>query len=324
MIRLYTWLSATTAITTCLIFNGTALAEIAISAARVNEGQLVLKGTTAPNAQITLDGGVARTTASATGAFDFGKLYYVPSSCMVELTSPGQTTVYTKVRSCSTLSLQSSGAWNNTSSYVPNDLVTHKGSTYRARQAVPGNVVPGPTTSSYWELFSASGMTGPTGPAGATGSTGPAGPAGATGSTGPAGPGGANGSRGPAGPRGGRGSVGPAGPSFILGQVQNLTPTSSVYVGQVGVTGASPSEVEFVVPVGTTFTSIWCAANLPVASFGVQMFRNGNLEYLGCGATGATGPIQGSGSVTTNVGDRVSFYVQNYGGSSTTISWGIK
>ena len=59
------------------------------------------------------------------------------------------------------------------------------------------------------------GVTGPTGPTGATGVTGPTGPTGATGVTGPTGPTGATGATGPTGPTGATGATGTDGAAGI-------------------------------------------------------------------------------------------------------------
>jgi hypothetical protein len=88
------------------------------------------------------------------------------------------------------------GEWNATTTYEPNDLVTHAGSTWRAKLTSKGI---GLGNTAYWEKFASKGDTGARG---ATGATGPAGPKGATGPQGPTGAQGATGPQGPTGPQG--------------------------------------------------------------------------------------------------------------------------
>lgn len=225
--NLRTAFAFTTALSACLLIGDAALAAIKVNKAKINEGKIVLQGVTEPNAVVTLDGGVAKATADSTGLFNFGSLFYVPASCMVQLTSPGQTTVYTKVGSCQTVSLEAVGAWKNAESYAPNDLVTYEGSTYRARIAVPSNVVPGADTSKYWEVFSARGAQGAQGPQGLRGPRGIAGVDGVAGATGPTG---AIGSTGPTGPTGANGSTGPTGAAGLFaGQIDLTAATAGYY-----------------------------------------------------------------------------------------------
>jgi microcystin-dependent protein len=71
-------------------------------------------------------------------------------------------------------------------------------------------------SASEWlsrERSTVCGVTGPTGPGGASGPSGPTGPSGASGPTGPTGPMGASGPSGPTGPSGASGPTGPSGPS---------------------------------------------------------------------------------------------------------------
>jgi hypothetical protein len=95
-----------------------------------------------------------------------------------------------------------------------------------------------------YALFSASGNTGPQGPAGATGPQGPTGPAGATGAQGPIGLTGATGATGPQGPIGLTGATGPigltgpagaTGPQGPIGLTGPAGPTGAT--GPIGATG---------------------------------------------------------------------------------------
>jgi hypothetical protein len=93
------------------------------------------------------------------------------------------------------------GAWIGTTTYQPNDLVIHVGSTWRAK-LTNKNRAPN-THPAFWEKFAAQGAAGAKGATGATGPQGPAGP------QGPKGDKGASGATGPQGPQG------PAGPNTV-------------------------------------------------------------------------------------------------------------
>ena len=104
------------------------------------------------------------------------------------------------------------GRWNAATKYHRNDLVTHQGSTWRARRTSL-NRVPG-LRPAFWEKLAARGIRGPAGQAGAQGpkgEPGPVGPAGPQGDPGPQGPQGAAGPQGPQGPQGLQGEPGGAG-----------------------------------------------------------------------------------------------------------------
>src|SRR4029079_19747153 len=70
------------------------------------------------------------------------------------------------------------GAWSNATKYQPDALVTLAGQTYRANLT---NTNKQPTNTTYWELFAAKGLTGPTGAQGPQGETGVQGAHGAAG-----------------------------------------------------------------------------------------------------------------------------------------------
>jgi len=78
------------------------------------------------------------------------------------------------------------GPWDIAKTYHVDDLVTHKGSTWRAKRTSLHKAPP--THPDDWEQFAAKGSRGPTGPKGATGDTGPQGPQGLQGLQGPPGP----------------------------------------------------------------------------------------------------------------------------------------
>src|SRR4051812_32825546 len=95
-------------------------------------------------------------------------------------------------------------AWNSSTTYHANDVVSFGGSSYLALTAST-NVAPD-TDPAKWGRLPRAGARGATGPAGAAGAQGPSGPTGATGSTG---------ATGPAGPTGPQGATGPTGPIGI-------------------------------------------------------------------------------------------------------------
>jgi hypothetical protein len=67
------------------------------------------------------------------------------------------------------------GAWVSGGSYLPNDVLTNAGATYRCKASInPSNTAPG-SDSAHFELWAAVGATGPQGAIGPQGSQGPAG-----------------------------------------------------------------------------------------------------------------------------------------------------
>jgi hypothetical protein len=107
------------------------------------------------------------------------------------------------------------GPWSNTATYHRDDLVSHLGSTWRAR-FTNVNKTPG-LAPQDWQQFAnkgAMGATGPKGPAGSTGATGEQGPQGSKGDTGDQG---AQGIQGPTGDQGPQGPMGDQGPQGFLG-----------------------------------------------------------------------------------------------------------
>jgi len=133
-------------------------------------------------------------------------------------------------------------AWENTTPYVINDVVSHQGSTWIALAGSTA-VEPG-TDVTEWTLVAVKGDSGPVGAQGPPGdpgpqgSSGPQGPQGSTGSLGPQGP------QGPAGANGIDGLPGPQGPAGSQG-LQGSTGSQ----GPQGATG----------PVGMTFRDAWAS-----------------------------------------------------------------
>ena len=293
-----------------------ALAAITVDKASLKQGIIILQGTADPNSVITLDGGVAKVTADRIGRFDFGILNYVPESCVVKLSAPGQTTVLTNVKSCGPVALKSKGSWRATSTYLMNELVSHGGSTWRARTQVPAQIVPSAQNTMYWELFAAAGEQGPPGRRGV---------AGADGATGPAGPMGGTGARGPAGPAGAAGQTGPVGPNFLLGQIIDpVPPGATVYAGLGSGQSNTASEVEFVIPVDMEFNEMYCKSFSPGAQYRIMVYvRHDGVSSSPPGfcdqtSSGAPRPVY------LVAGDSIYFEIWNDGVTPMTVSWGLR
>jgi hypothetical protein len=190
-------------------------AEIAITAAEVNKGLLIVSGKTpSPNQQIRLDDQITA-VSNGSRAFKFELSDYLPPDCIVELQAGGKT-ANAVVANCGPRGVSPRGAWKSNEDYLANDLVSLQGSTWRA---IAANKSRRPDTHpKQWELFASKGNAGPEGPAG------PKGAKGATGDTGPAGPKGAKGATGPEGPQGPVGPKGPRGSQGVIGSwARNLT-----------------------------------------------------------------------------------------------------
>ena len=137
-------------------------ADVTITDAKIAGGKLVITGATAaPNTWVRLDGQTARdfnVKSGADGAFAFGVVYH-PGDCIVgvqRLISPTALGAATAalVADCGPAGVSPRGAWNATTAYVANDLVTYLGSTWRARR---GNANTLPVSGAVWEQFAAAG-----------------------------------------------------------------------------------------------------------------------------------------------------------------------
>ena len=104
-----------------------------------------------------------------------------------------------------------SNAWNPSTIYFANDVVTRNGGVWLALDDSLGSDPAAPGSPDWIAISSGAGTQGPTGPAGPTGPTGP------TGSTGPAGATGLSGPQGPQGPTGATGATGAIGPQGPVG-----------------------------------------------------------------------------------------------------------
>jgi len=177
---------------------------VIITDAKIESGKLVVTGQTpAPSTNVRLDNKYTiRSTAARN--FTFSRNDYAPSDCIVEVAIVGATDAPTTavVANCG-VGFSARGNWLATATYVPNDIVTYAGSSWRARQNST-NVTPR-ASAPEWALFARNGHAGA---AGATGAQGPAGAQGATGLQGPAGPAGPQGTQGPPGATGPQGGPG--------------------------------------------------------------------------------------------------------------------
>lgn len=133
------------------------------------------------------------------------------------------------------------GAWGEKSTYLPNDGVSHDGSSWVAERESTGSKPKEDSTD--WGYLAKKGKDGGEGPqgqagqAGKNGDAGPQGPAGSTGLTGPQGPAGAQGLEGQQGPAG---STGPQGPAGATGQTGPAGPAGATGLkGEKGDTGAT-------------------------------------------------------------------------------------
>lgn len=198
----------------CLAVSGAKAASLEISEATVTGGRLVVSGTTQPAGRKVVLDGRFEMTSDASGAFRFQRTDYLPPSCIVSLEAKNVTTTAV-VANCGPRGVTPRGAWRRQDSYLADDLVTFRGSTWRALAESEGEQ-PG-SDEAAWEQFVAKGRAGDAGPAG------PAGEPGSDGAQGPAGVAGPIGPQGPVGPQGPKGDVG-----VIVGRASfNLTFTAA-------------------------------------------------------------------------------------------------
>jgi hypothetical protein len=236
-------------------------AGIAVKDAKIQNGRLYVTGTTATaGQQVKLDNRYT-VTSNAQRSFTFSIANYLPSDCIVDLTS-GTATGVAVVANCGARGLSPRGAWVTNASYLKDDVVTLQGSSWRAKR---NNVNKSPLTNTAdWEKFVSKGdrgAAGPAGPAGPAGTTGPAGPAGPTGAMGPAGAAGPRGPAGPAGPAGPQGPQGEPGASSetttnLHGYIGNIP---AVYTGLLGQN--SPAHAQFTL---TAPQRVTASVSLPV------------------------------------------------------------
>jgi hypothetical protein len=144
------------------IGSGADAADISVTDAKIAGGKLVVTGTTAaPNTWVRLDGQTAAEFNVKSGAdrsFAFGLVYH-PGDCIVDLqklVSPNTLGAAARalVADCGPAGVSPRGAWNARAAYVQNDLVTYRGSTWRARR---NNAHALPVSGPIWEQFAAAG-----------------------------------------------------------------------------------------------------------------------------------------------------------------------
>jgi hypothetical protein len=203
-------------------------AGITVTDAKVQSGRLIVTGATPGASQpVKLDNRFT-VTSSASGAFAFSIASYLPSDCIVDLVS-GTATGVGVVANCAARGLSPRGAWVTNRSYLPDDLVTYQGSSWRAKRTSLNK--PPAASALDWEKFVSkgdAGQLGPAGPAGATGATGPAGPFGPRGPEGEQGLQGIQGEQGPQGPVGPQGPQGPQGNPGVIAILPFAGPAFSI------------------------------------------------------------------------------------------------
>lgn len=194
------------------------------------------------------------------------------------------------------------GAYNGSTAYQVNDVVTYNDSSYICISPATGYV---PTNPTYWSPLALAGVTGPSGATGPTGLTGATGPTGLTGPTGATGPTGLTGATGP---------TGPTGPGFTWrGAYDNLTSyaVNDVVSYTNGSTYICISPATGYIPTNATYWAIYTQAGAtgptgatgPVGATGPTGLTGatGSTGATGAtgptGLTGATGPIGATGPV---------------------------
>lgn len=102
-----------------------------LSKVAIEAGKLMVVGRThRAYMTVKLDGGVAKTRSDSQGCFEF-HIAYLPEACMIDLKA-GQKTLSAVVANCGPKGLTPQGAWDRLEGYATDDLVTLKGSTWRA------------------------------------------------------------------------------------------------------------------------------------------------------------------------------------------------
>ncbi|WP_304610563.1 hypothetical protein [Oryzibacter oryziterrae] len=206
---------STTAGLALLAASGTAFAGVTVTKSEISAGKLVVQGTASSGTSIKLDGQFTAPVDPATHKFSFSQVY-LPKDCIVDLTVGSSATVAAQavVADCGPQGLNALGAWSSTTTYEENDVVSYKGSAWRAKAIGSANLDKDPSTqTAYWDQLVSKGSTGAKG---ATGDTGPQGPKGDIGDTGPQGPQGPKGNTGATGPQGPKGNTGAAGADGVV------------------------------------------------------------------------------------------------------------
>jgi hypothetical protein len=178
-------------------------------------------------------------------------------------------------------------AFDNSASYLVNDVVSYNGSSYVAIAANQPPNNPTPDQNSAWSLMAQSGAPGA---AGATGSQGPIGAPGAAGAQGPAGP---QGSQGPQGLQGAQGTQGPQGvpgnPGPAGVSVMAFTEPAGANCSGGGVKLVAVNATTYVcngASSGTTFFTISGTLSGLAAATSVTLLDNGT-DQITLGANGS-------------------------------------
>ena len=135
-------------------------ADLTINDAKIAGGKLVISGTGAPNSWLRLDGQAGAdfsVRSGADGTFAFGLLYH-PGDCIIDvqrLLSPAKLGPATEalVSGCAPRALTARGAWEAGTDYLAEDVVSAKGTSWRAKRGSIGS--PPAAGSLDWEQFAA-------------------------------------------------------------------------------------------------------------------------------------------------------------------------
>jgi hypothetical protein len=175
------------------------------------------------------------------------------------------------------------GAWQSSTAYVVDDVVTANGETWIAIAANTNS--PPADNNPEWAKLAAKGTDGAPGAQGPQGLQGPVGPAGAAGAQGPVGPAGPQGPAGPIGPTGPQGPEGPAGPQGPQGPPGTISvPTVATDNNFVGTnsTGYTPLSGSPAVTL-TTGTTV-----LVILTANISNGAGGRLSFMSFAVSGST------------------------------------
>lgn len=320
MLKLFGLLTATGLISAALAID--ASAAIKITEAKIEAGLLTVVGTSTAGSQVTLDGQFP--TSISGGAFTIKAVYH-PETCIVRIRAIGVPGFRDGVvADCGERGIVPRGPWANGTQYNLDDVVLYGGTTWRAKQInsskIPGAIGSGP----YWAIFAKKGDPGLLGPAGPTGPQGVAGADGATGAQGATGANGAAGAQGGTGPQGPTGAAATGG-AFLMGQ-DGLPQNYNSQTRYVGFRGASTLEadVQYLVPVSQTFTTLFCRQSVAGAGTLTVTFRvNGANVGAACTSAATTSQSVVS-SYPVTAGDLVTVSVSHTNSSLRSVYWSIK
>jgi hypothetical protein len=211
---------------------------ITLKSAGISKGRTVITGKTAkPKMLVVIDGTTYKVRSNANREFKFA-LNWRPDTCQINLkTKSGR--LSRLLANCGpkgSVGFDFRGEWQEGAAYLPNHIVFHDGSSWRAKTGSK-DVAPG-TNSAVWTMFAAGGGFGEQGPQGEQGPEGPKGYQGEAGAQGPQGDQGPQGQQGQAGAQGPQGPQGDQGPQGLQGQAGAQGPQGPKGdQGQAGVQG---------------------------------------------------------------------------------------